>query len=167
MKFQKKIFLLFLIIITLIIGYRYIKISDKKYVLANIKPNEIESIEIYQGNNSLTYNINDQESNKILKLIKNITKKGTFESLDGSYIYDNDLIKNLASEKTDSCFVKVNFISNTKVQLKNTAITCKYISIDLNNNLLYYWIQVSSSINEMTIENIDSTDLKKFINSCF
>ena len=167
MKLSKKIIILFLVMFILSIYYGYTKIISTKYPLSKIKPNKIESVELYNENNYLTYNADDKEGKKILKLIKKLTEEGTFTSHNKSYKYNDNFTKDIISKNPKNDFIKISFTSNEKLYLKNTIIFCTYIIVDVDNKVLYYWLQTSSSINELSIENTDLNNLNQFLKSNF
>ncbi|MBE6047453.1 MAG: hypothetical protein E7213_03430 [Clostridium sp.] len=163
MKISKKIIALILIILCLTIAYTYLSISNEKYVLTNIEPTKIDCIEIFHDNNSFNYPIDNSKCTDILKYVKSITKQGNFNNVGNSIAFDSNFPKHTANNNPNDYFIKINFTSNTEVSLNNTCITCRYIIFDINNSVLYYWIQASSTINTMSIENTDLSKLKEYI----
>lgn len=163
MKVSKKISVLILITISLCIAYIYTLIDDNKYVLTNVTSSNIDSVEIFHNNDLITYGTETSEGKNILKLIKKYTQKGSFSSLDRAILFDSCFPKGSSAADSYNYFVKINFTSNTEVKLNDTSINCKYMVLDIDNKVLYYWFQASSCINEMSIENVNLNKLKELV----
>lgn len=163
MKISKKIITLILITLSVCTAYIYTLDDDKKYVLTNVTYSNINSIEIFHNNDLITYNTDTSECKNILKLIKKCTRKINFTSLDEKISFDSNFPKDSSSSDPDNYFLKINFTSNTKVKLNNTSINCKYMVLDIDNKVLYYWFQASSCINEISIENVNLNKLKELM----
>lgn len=163
MKVSKKISILILITLSLCIAYIYTLTDDKKYVLTNVISSNIDSIEFFHNDDLITYDTETSECKDILKLIKKYTQKGIFSSLDGVILFDPYFPKTSIEIDSDNYLVKINFTSNTEVKLNDTSINCKYMVLDIDNKVLYYWFQASSCINEMSIENVDLNKLKELV----
>lgn len=163
MKVSKKISILILLTLSLCIAYIYTINHNNKYVLTTVTSSNIDSIEIFHKDDLITYDTETSECKDILKLIKKYTQKGTFSSLDNTIPFDPYFPKNSEKIDLDNYLIKINFICNTKIKLNNTSINCKYMILDIDNKILYYWFQASSCINEMSIENVNLNKLKELV----